>query len=179
MSEHDDAAAFQALERARELANNPAARRRTGWKKRKEREAGGVAGTEAGPGLGFAGSGAHPSRRDPQQVGAVADALIAARGWDEKVEQASVVVKWPEIVGEDIAAHTTIESLDEGKLVIRASSTAWATNLRLLLGTIRSRIAEVAGPELVDEIVILAPAGPSWKHGIRSVPGRGPRDTYG
>ena len=63
--------------------------------------------------------------------------------------------------------------------MIRASSTAWATNLRLLLGTLRARIAEVAGPELVTEIVILAPAGPSWKHGIRSVPGRGPRDTYG
>lgn len=179
MTENDDAAAFQALERARELANSPAARRRAGTRRRKEREAGGVAGTEAGPGLGYAGSGARPSRRDPQPIGAVADALIAARGWDEKVEQAAVVVRWREIVGEEIADHTTIESLEDRKLVIRASSTAWATNLRLLTGTMRTRIAEVAGPELVEEIVILAPAGPSWKHGIRSVPGRGPRDTYG
>ena len=179
MSENDDAAAFQALERARELANNPAARRRAGSRKRKDREAAALAGTEAGPGLGYAGSGARPSRRDPQLVGSVADALLEARGWDEKVEQASVVVKWREIVGDDIADHTTVESLDEGKLVIRASSTAWATNLRLLLGSMRTRIAEVAGPELVNEIVILAPSGPSWKHGIRSVPGRGPRDTYG
>ncbi|PZQ74527.1 MAG: DUF721 domain-containing protein, partial [Cutibacterium acnes] len=23
------------------------------------------------------------------------------------------------------------------------------------------------------------PSAPSWKHGPRSVPGRGPRDTYG
>nr|NLD40552.1 DUF721 domain-containing protein [Actinomycetales bacterium] len=27
--------------------------------------------------------------------------------------------------------------------------------------------------------VVLGPKAPSWKHGIRSVPGRGPRDTYG
>ena len=31
----------------------------------------------------------------------------------------------------------------------------------------------------VSDIVVKAPGAPSWKHGSRSVPGRGPRDTYG
>jgi len=63
--------------------------------------------------------------------------------------------------------------------VVRASSTAWATQVKLLLGQLRQRIAAEVGPDLVTEIVILGPAGPTWKHGLRSVRGRGPRDTYG
>ncbi|HHW82888.1 MAG TPA: DUF721 domain-containing protein [Actinomycetales bacterium] len=176
MSEPDDAAAFQALERARELARNPAARRRKKWKPGRTPDAGD---TSAGPGLGYAGSGAKPSRRDPQKLGNLADALLDARGWTEEVESASVITKWREIVGDDVANHTQIETFTEGRLVVRASSTAWATNLKFLLGPIRTRIAEVVGPEVVGEIVVLGPKAPSWKHGIRSVPGRGPRDTYG
>ncbi|MDO5494952.1 MAG: DciA family protein [bacterium] len=172
----DDAAAFQALERARELAKNPAARRRRKWK---AGERPGEADTAAGPGLGYAGSGAKPSRRDPQKLGNLAEALLDARGWTDEVESASVITKWPEIVGDDVASHTEIESFQEGRLVVRASSTAWATNLKYLLGPVRSRIAEVVGPEVVTEIVVLGPKAPSWKHGIRSVQGRGPRDTYG
>jgi len=63
--------------------------------------------------------------------------------------------------------------------VVRASSTAWATQVRLLQGSLRARIGEVVGADVVREITVLGPAGPSWKHGLRSVRGRGPRDTYG
>ncbi len=170
---NDDSAAFQALERARALAKNPAARR-----KRKMRPEP-MADTSAGPGLGNAGSGAKPSRRDPQTLGSLTGSLFDARGWSDEVEAASVITRWEEIVGSDIAAHTRIESFTEGRLLVRASSTAWATNLKHLLGQVRSRIAEVVGPEIVSEIVVLGPKAPTWKHGIRSVPGRGPRDTYG
>nr|NLD41516.1 DUF721 domain-containing protein [Actinomycetales bacterium] len=175
-SEPDDAAAFQALERARALAKNPAARRRRKWKPGSMRGAGD---TTAGPGLGNAGSGAKPSRRDPQKLGSLAESLLDARGWSEQVESASVITKWREIVGDDVANHSQIEHFEDGRLVVRASSTAWATNLKHLMGPVRSRIAEVVGPEVVTEIVVLGPKAPSWKHGIRSVPGRGPRDTYG
>ncbi|HZK06484.1 MAG TPA: DciA family protein [Actinomycetaceae bacterium] len=174
LADVDDTAAFQALERARKLAKNPAARRR-----KYPRTGIAPAGISAGPGLGDAGSGAKPSRRDPQRLGDLAEALLDARGWSEEVESASVITRWREIVGDDIANHTRIEHFAEGRLVVRASSTAWATNLKFLLGQVRSRIAEVVGPEVVTEIVVLGPKAPSWQHGIRSVKGRGPRDTYG
>ncbi len=167
----NDAAAFEALQRAREMAKAPGAQKR----RRKPREGG----LPAGPGLGNAGSGAHPSARDPQRVGDVAEALVDARGWRERVEVASVVGRWREIVGDAVADHTTIERFEEGCLVVRASSTAWATQVKLLMGELRRRIVAEVGPDLVTEIVILGPAGPTWKHGIRSVRGRGPRDTYG
>lgn len=168
----DDDAALEALQRARQMAGSPGAQK----KRRKRLEPGGLS---AGPGLGNAGSGARPSQRDPQRVGDVADALLDVRGWTEPVEVAGVVGRWREIVGDAVADHTTIERFEKGTLVVRASSTAWATQVKLLLGQLRQRIVAEVGPDLVTEIVILGPAGPTWKHGIRSVRGRGPRDTYG
>jgi predicted nucleic acid-binding Zn ribbon protein len=45
--------------------------------------------------------------------------------------------------------------------------------------TILERIND-AYPDLgVTALKMLGPAAPSWKKGPRSVPGRGPRDTYG
>jgi predicted nucleic acid-binding Zn ribbon protein len=44
-----------------------------------------------------------------------------------------------------------------------------------LLDSLASRFPAAA----IIELSIKAPGAPSWKHGRRSVPGRGPRDTYG
>lgn len=35
------------------------------------------------------------------------------------------------------------------------------------------------GSGIVTVIKVLGPNAPSWRHGLRSVAGRGPRDTYG
>jgi predicted nucleic acid-binding Zn ribbon protein len=65
-------------------------------------------------------------------------------------------------------------------LRIAAESTAWATQLRLLAGTLLARLVAELGPDVVTKLSISGPTGPSWKHGGRSVRGgRGPRDTYG
>lgn len=65
------------------------------------------------------------------------------------------------------------------QIVLRADSTAWATQMRLLLPALRERIATQLGDGLGLDIRVLAPAAPSWRHGQRHVAGRGPRDTYG
>jgi predicted nucleic acid-binding Zn ribbon protein len=63
---------------------------------------------------------------------------------------------------------------------VRTDSTAWATNLKLLLPTVLKRLNEELGQETVKLVDVLGPTGPSWKKGPRSVrDGRGPRDTYG
>lgn len=168
MTDHSHAA-FQALERARAMAQQP------GRKTRRKN----AARAEAGPGLGDPGSGARPSSRDPQAFGDLASQLIDDRGWSSYLRDADVVTLWPEAVGHAVAAHTVVESFRDGELIIRASSTAWATQVNLLQNQLRKRLAEVLGDERVSTIVVLGPAGPSWKHGIRAVKGRGPRDTYG
>ncbi len=87
--------------------------------------------------------------------------------------------RWREIVGEDVAAHSEPVSYDDGVLSIKADSTAWATQLRWMSSTLLGRMEHVVGADVVTELRVTGPGSPSWSHGRRSAPGRGPRDTYG
>lgn len=101
------------------------------------------------------------------------------RGWSTDAAAASLTTRWPEIVGADLATHVVPESFHEGELLLRASSTAWATQVRLLLGKVRTSIDSAIGPGIVTKVTVKGPDAPSWVAGLRRVPGRGPRDTYG
>ncbi len=125
-------------------------------------------------------SGAHPDERDPQLLGGEVARLVEDRGWELDLRMRGVFARWPELVGDQVADHCTPESFVEGKLVVRAASTAWATQLRLLLPTLVRRLNEELGDGTVTVIDVLGPQGPTWKKGPRSArDGRGPRDTYG
>lgn len=125
-------------------------------------------------------SGAHPDGRDPQFLAAEVGRLIGERGWALDLQVRGVFGRWAEIVGEEIGAHSTPESLTDGTLVVRTDSTAWATQLRLLASTVVQRLNQELGAGTVTVVEVVGPLGPSWKHGRRGVrDGRGPRDTYG
>jgi predicted nucleic acid-binding Zn ribbon protein len=125
-------------------------------------------------------SGARADERDPQPLGALMQNLFAERGWNKAVTEASVFTDWARLVGGDIADHCQPTALREGELKVTAQSSAWATQLRLLAPRILGRLADELGAGIVTRLVVSGPSGPSWKHGLRSVPGaRGPRDTYG
>lgn len=117
--------------------------------------------------------------RDPVLFSDTVAKLFAERGWDESVSTAGVIGRWRDIVGAHIADHCVPEAFDGSVLLVRSDSTAWATQVRLLASQLILRIAEDLGEGVVTEVRVLPPAGPSWKRGPRSVPGRGPRDTYG
>ncbi len=123
-------------------------------------------------------SAAGADRRDPAPVGEVLSGLVSSRGWDRKLAERRLFADWPAIVGPDTAAHCQPTALRDGELSVTAESTAWATQLRLLSGTLLARLAAEVGP-LVRTVRITGPSAPSWKHGPWSVRGRGPRDTYG
>ena len=126
------------------------------------------------------GTGAGRTDRDPALLGEVVGRLVNDRGWEHQVEVGAVIGRWESIVGAEIAAHASPETFVEGVLVVRASSTSWATQLRLLANTLLTRIAQETGPDVVTELKIIGPSAPSWRHGRRGITGgRGPRDTYG
>jgi predicted nucleic acid-binding Zn ribbon protein len=130
-------------------------------------------------------SGPGPDGRDPQLMGAAIAALVSARGWQDEVSIAAVIGRWAEIVGPDVAEHVVVESFTPGQgsdgadLIVRADSTAWATQMRLLLPALRRRLDEELGRGVISSVRILGPSAPSWRKGAFRVPGRGPRDTYG
>jgi predicted nucleic acid-binding Zn ribbon protein len=117
--------------------------------------------------------------RDPELLGSAVDRLIRDRGWAAEASAASLTTRWVEIVGPELADHVKPESFEEGVLVLRAESTSWATQVRLLMGTVRTAIDQAIGAGVVTKVTVKGPTAPSWKSGPRSVPGRGPRDTYG
>jgi predicted nucleic acid-binding Zn ribbon protein len=125
-------------------------------------------------------SGSHPDDRDPQLLGAMVDKLVGDQGWELQLRMRGVFARWPELVGDEVAAHSTPETFTDGKLVVRTDSTAWATQLKLLTPTVLRRLNEDLGDGTVTLLEIVGPHGPSWKKGrLSSRDGRGPRDTYG
>ena len=124
-------------------------------------------------------SGAGPDDRDPQPFGRLVSRVALDRGWSPRLTDATVLGRWPQLVGADIADHCTPLSLRDGELVLQAESTAWATQLRTLQRQLLGRLAGAVGRDVVRRIRVVAPSGPSWRHGPRHVRGRGPRDTYG
>ena len=125
-------------------------------------------------------AGAHPDDRDPQLLDTTVGRLVEDHGWDLDLRVHGVFGRWAELVGAEVAAHSTPESFDDGRLVVRTDSTAWATQLKLLAPTVVRRLNEELGHGTVTVIEVQGPRGPSWRKGPRSVrDGRGPRDTYG
>lgn len=160
--------AHDALATAREKARARGAE--PGVRNRRARGSQGSRRRWAGPG---------PDRRDPQPLGRVASQLADERGWQSRLNGGVVFGRWCELVGEEVAEHAQPVALHEGELTVRASSTAWATQLRLLQSKLIARIAAGVGNGVVKRMRIQGPTAPSWRKGPLHVPGRGPRDTYG
>ena len=107
------------------------------------------------------------------------DRLLLDRGWQVDVAVGSVMGRWPEIVGPEVAQHCAPVTLREGVLTVRADSTAWATQIRLLTSSILGRLEGEVGKGTVSELRVVGPSAPSWSRGPRRSQGPGPRDTYG
>lgn len=118
--------------------------------------------------------------RDPVTGGDAMRQLLNQYGWQRPLEQASVLDSWATLTGEQTAKHTRPLFVDDaGVLQVQCDSTAWATQLRSIRGSILGTIRERFPDAGINEIKFLNPGAPSWRHGPWSVPGRGPRDTYG
>jgi predicted nucleic acid-binding Zn ribbon protein len=162
-----DTAAASALARAREAAR--ARGLRPGSKPLRKRHG------QSGRDLTDSGR----DGRDPSLLGDQMDRLLLDRGWNIDVAIGAVMGRWPAIVGDEVAAHCTPVTFQDGVLVVRADSTAWATQLRLLSSSILGRLEKEVGKDTVTELRVQGPSAPSWSHGPRKSTGPGPRDTYG
>jgi len=117
--------------------------------------------------------------RDPHGIADVLDLLTANMGWTSPLAQSELVASWVEIAGAETAEHSTPVGIEDGVLTVQCDSTAWATQLRHMRVLIMTTIAQRYPEAGIESIRFEAPHAPSWKRGSRSIPGRGPRDTYG
>ena len=88
--------------------------------------------------------------------------------------------RWAQIVGPELAAHTTPEGLAGSELTVAADSTAWATQVRLLAPQLVRRLSAELGDGVVTRVRVRGPVTAQRRPGEWRVRGsRGPRDTYG
>ena len=119
-------------------------------------------------------------RDEPGKLSDVLDELITTRDWKKGIAEGTLFSNWRKIVGDEVANHCEPITLLEGRLTIRAETTAWATQLRLIQDEILKTLQTHSEGVLVEELAVIGPSAPSWKRGLRSIRGaKGPRDTYG
>jgi len=88
----------------------------------------------------------------PQEIGGEIARLLRRPGWSERLGAARVAAAWDDIVGEQLAAHCEPVRLAGRVLVVRASTPAWATQLRYLTTQLIERAEAVLGPGSVREV---------------------------
>jgi predicted nucleic acid-binding Zn ribbon protein len=105
--------------------------------------------------------------------------LLDDQGWRTPAAVGGVFGRWQQIVGDELAAHTRPEALSDGELLVTADSTAWATQVRLLAGTLIRRVNAELGETIVRKVKVRGPAPPPRAGSWRVRGGRGPRGDYG
>ena len=116
---------------------------------------------------------------EPTPLGEILKEVIDSQGWTREVSLHQLLAKWPELVGPVNASHSVPTGYAETVLTVRAESSTWASSLRLIAPQLVARLNEQLGQGTVTRVLVVGPEAPNWKKGRRSVPGRGPRDTYG
>ncbi len=119
------------------------------------------------------------SNRDPLDLSDVIEGLTSQLGWNSPLARSELLASWVRIVGADTAEHSVPVGIEDGVLTVQCDSTAWATQLRLMRSQVITHIARSFPAAGIQSVRFQAPNAPSWKRGARSIPGRGPRDTYG
>lgn len=157
-----DGAGRAGLEHAREALNQA---------KSDARRRGAVPGgpVKGGGGRKRSGSGRRARHDDPEPISDVLGGLLADQGWRERAAIGAVFGRWDQIVGPDLAGHTRPESFADGEVVVRADSTAWATQVRLLAPTLVKRLNEELGHGTVATVKVTGPG--SGEHRRRWVRG--------
>lgn len=126
-------------------------------------------------------SGARADGRDPARASAAVADLVEDRGWKARTRVAAVIGRWEDVAGQQLADHVHAVRFDEetGSLTLQADSTAWATQTRVLIPHLLTRLDQIIEPGVVRQIEVAGPSTGRRGFGLLRVPGRGPRDTYG
>jgi len=92
-------------------------------------------------------------QRFPVAVGEALRGYLARSGLAKRLGQAQVIPEWPELVGPQIAAVSSPESVSpDGTLFVRVATSAWMNELQLMTPEIMARINAGRGPGRIKTI---------------------------
>ena len=80
--------------------------------------------------------------------------LMQEFGWEDDYTKSRISEKWKEIVGDRIAEVAVIDKFENRILFIKTSSSIWRSELFLRRGSIKDKINEEFGSEIIKDIII-------------------------
>lgn len=94
------------------------------------------------------------SNDEPKQLGSSFERLLRTMKAPSTDVLKAVFLRWPEIVGEDVAAHARPSLIDDRTLLVVADDPAWASQLRWLESELVAKIAEVSGSDRIQTVKV-------------------------
>jgi len=88
----------------------------------------------------------------PQPVSRIIGDALRRYGLDERMEERAALMRWREIVGDDIATHSRAVDLADGVLVLEADHGAWRQEVTMLVPLIIEKFNALFGEGTVTEI---------------------------
>jgi predicted nucleic acid-binding Zn ribbon protein len=92
-------------------------------------------------------------------VGEIVPAFLQRQGLAAKVEAASVVPDWDELVGPGIAAVARAQRVSDGVLFVAVDTSAWMMELNLMKGELLRRLNAGKRQGRIEQIVFLMAGG--------------------
>jgi predicted nucleic acid-binding Zn ribbon protein len=89
---------------------------------------------------------------DPVLVGEALGVIGEELGLPAPGAMTVLVERWEEIVGPALAPHARLRSLRDGVATIAVDAPAWATELKYLEDTLKARIGDVTGRDVVRSV---------------------------
>jgi len=96
---------------------------------------------------------------DPVPVADVLAKVRAELGLPDGDALRTLVERWPEVVGDDVAAHARLDALRDGMLVVVTDDPIWASQLRYLEATILERANALAGEPVAASVRVRVDRG--------------------
>ncbi|MFY7998598.1 MAG: DUF721 domain-containing protein [Candidatus Kapaibacteriota bacterium] len=79
--------------------------------------------------------------------------MAVKSGLDKKLQEASVLEYWKDVIGEKAARSCTVQRIEHGKLTVHCQSPVWRTELMMRKAEIITRLNERVGEAIVLDIV--------------------------
>jgi predicted nucleic acid-binding Zn ribbon protein len=91
----------------------------------------------------------------PQLIGELIPRLLERRGLSAKVEAASVIPEWEDLVGPGIAAVANPLRVSEGTLIVAVSTSPWMMELNMMKGELMRRLNAGKRAGRIEQIVFV------------------------
>ena len=88
----------------------------------------------------------------PQPVSRILETVLDRYGLHERLEERAALLRWREVVGEEIAGHSRAVDIEDGVLYIEADHGAWRHEVTLLMPLITEKFNAMCGEGTVKEI---------------------------